>query len=97
RTCIRCGQCIKACVTNTLQPSGLADGLEGMFAPKHLMRLGGCGQSCNLCGQVCPTGAIRVSPHGEFRLAKGSYIELARERQMTFEPVGPTQDSFEYY
>ncbi len=57
--CIRCGECMKACATNTLQPIWLKAGLEGIFTPAMLPRLAACAVNCNVCGKVCPTGAIR--------------------------------------
>ena len=57
--CVRCGECMKACPTNTLQPIWLTAGLEGLFSPVMTPRLGACAVGCNTCGQVCPTGAIR--------------------------------------
>jgi MauM/NapG family ferredoxin protein len=60
--CIRCGQCLKVCLTNGLQPVLWEAGLEGLYTPRLLSRLGYCEYSCNLCGQVCPTGAIPSMP-----------------------------------
>lgn len=56
--CIRCGQCMKVCITNGLQPVLWEAGLEGLYTPRLLSRMGYCDYSCRLCGQVCPTGAI---------------------------------------
>ncbi len=56
--CIKCDECIKVCPTNVLQPAGLEAGLEGLWTPISVYRLGNCLQRCNLCGDVCPTGAI---------------------------------------
>jgi len=57
--CVRCGECMKACPTNTLQPVWLEAGLEGIFTPVMLPRLAACAVNCTACGKVCPTGAIR--------------------------------------
>jgi len=59
--CIRCLQCVRICASNggCLQPDGLAHGLSGLWAPAANMRTGYCEYNCNLCGNVCPTGAIR--------------------------------------
>ncbi len=57
--CSRCGQCMKVCPTNVLQPAVTAAGLEGLFTPQMDYRVGSCDWSCNECGKVCPTGAIR--------------------------------------
>lgn len=57
--CVRCGECMKVCIGNGLQPAFLQGGLEGMFTPVLAARTGYCEYNCTLCGQVCPTGAIR--------------------------------------
>ncbi|MEO0226118.1 MAG: 4Fe-4S binding protein [candidate division WOR-3 bacterium] len=57
--CIRCGECVKICPTNGLQPVLLQRGFGGLFTPQLIPRIGGCERNCNGCGQVCPTGAIR--------------------------------------
>jgi len=59
RTCIRCGECMKSCLTNTLQPCLWETGLSGLWTPKMDPRLAPCDQNCNVCGKVCPTQAIR--------------------------------------
>ena len=59
RTCIRCGECMKSCVTNTLQPSLWESGLSGLWTPRMDLRFAACEQNCNVCGKVCPTQAIR--------------------------------------
>jgi MauM/NapG family ferredoxin protein len=56
--CIRCGQCMKVCLTNGLQPVLWEAGLEGLYTARLIPRMGYCSYSCSLCGQVCPTGAI---------------------------------------
>jgi polyferredoxin len=56
--CIRCGECMKVCPNNALQPSWLEAGLEGMWSPVLVPRIGYCEPTCVLCSQVCPTGAI---------------------------------------
>lgn len=57
--CVRCGECMKVCLNNALQPSWLEGGVEGLFSPRLLPRLGYCEFNCTLCGQVCPSGAIQ--------------------------------------
>lgn len=56
--CIRCGECMKVCLTNALQPAFLEAGYFGVFSPIMIPRQGYCAYDCSLCGQVCPTGAI---------------------------------------
>jgi polyferredoxin len=57
--CVRCGECMKVCLTNGLQPTLFEAGLEGIWSPVLVSRLGYCEYYCTLCGQVCPTGAIK--------------------------------------
>ena len=58
--CVKCGACMKVCTTNGLQPTLLEAGLEGMWTPMLVPKIGYCEYNCTLCGQVCPTGAIRL-------------------------------------
>ncbi len=57
--CLRCGECMKVCLTNGLHPMGLQQGLEGLWTPVLVPVRGYCEFNCTLCGQICPTGAIR--------------------------------------
>lgn len=68
--CIRCGECFKACPNNVLQAEGLQQGLEGLWTPLVNADWAGCESSCNACGQICPTGAIRALPMEEKRVAR---------------------------
>lgn len=56
--CIRCGICMRVCPTSAIQPSAFEAGLEGLWTPLLVPRLGYCDYSCNACGQVCPVKAI---------------------------------------
>ena len=56
--CLRCSQCMKVCPTSGLQPTLFEAGLEGLWTPHLVPRLGYCDYGCNACGQVCPSGAI---------------------------------------
>ncbi len=56
--CIRCGECMRACPTGGLQPALLEGGLENLWTPILIPRIGYCDYSCNACGQVCPVQAI---------------------------------------
>lgn len=57
--CVRCGECMKVCPNNALHPTFLEAGWEGLWTPILIPRIGYCEHTCTLCGQVCPTGAIR--------------------------------------
>lgn len=57
--CTACGLCMKVCRTGGLQPALTEAGLEGLWTPRLVPRIGYCDHDCNLCGQICPTEAIR--------------------------------------
>lgn len=60
-SCLRCQECVKACSSTgqCLQPSGWELGWDRIWTPRARMREGYCEYSCTLCGQVCPSGAIK--------------------------------------
>jgi polyferredoxin len=79
--CVRCGECMRVCPTNALHPSGIENGVAGLWTPTFVFNIGYCeyycavsaddlaagrsGTTANLCGKVCPTGAIRPLTHAE--------------------------------
>jgi ferredoxin len=56
---VKCGECMKVCTTNGLQPAAFQAGLEGLWTPILMAQQGYCEYMCTLCGQVCPTQAIQ--------------------------------------
>jgi polyferredoxin len=59
--CIRCGQCMRVCPTNIIQPALWEAGVQGLWTPTVNFRIGrsGCTPHCIACTQICPTAAIR--------------------------------------
>ena len=55
---------MKVCPNNALHPAFFEAGIEGMWTPIFIMRIGYCEHSCVLCGQVCPTGATFKAKDG---------------------------------
>ena len=49
---------MKVCPNNALHPALTEAGLEGLWTPIVVPRIGYCESSCVLCSEVCPTGAI---------------------------------------
>jgi NAD-dependent dihydropyrimidine dehydrogenase PreA subunit len=68
--CIRCGECFKACPNDVLHPLRFQQGLDGLWTPHVVADWAGCESSCNACGQVCPTGAIRALPLDEKKVCR---------------------------
>jgi polyferredoxin len=82
--CVRCGECMKVCPTNVLQPTALQSGIEGVFSPRldprFIVEQSYCEYDCTLCGQVCPTGAIpRLTAEAKHEHPTGkAYFDHAR-------------------
>jgi ferredoxin len=60
--CLRCGACMKVCMRNAIHPALHESGWEGVFTPIMDFEIGYCEYNCTLCGQVCPSEAIRRLP-----------------------------------
>jgi polyferredoxin len=84
RRCVKCGECMKVCITNGLQPTLLEAGLEGIWSPLLVSRIGYCEYSCTLCGQVCPTGAIKELAVEEKQKVKIGLAFIDRGRCLPF-------------
>ncbi len=67
RRCVRCGECMKVCIGRALHPALFEAGATGLWTPLLVARLGYCEYNCTLCGQVCPTGALKRLPIEEKR------------------------------
>jgi ferredoxin len=82
--CIKCGQCMRVCPTNIIQPATLEAGLEGLWTPLLNFRVGtsGCQLNCIACGNVCPTSAIRPLSLDE-KLGRGEFAERGPVRMGT--------------
>ncbi|MDW8068072.1 MAG: 4Fe-4S binding protein [Anaerolineae bacterium] len=78
--CLRCGLCVRACPTGAIQPALLEGGLESLWTPVLVPRLGYCDYSCNACGQVCPVEAIPpLSLEEKRRAVMGrAYVDRSR-------------------
>ncbi|MEW6357308.1 MAG: DUF6599 family protein [Planctomycetota bacterium] len=56
--CVRCGECMRICPNNAIHPTLLEAGLEGLWTPKLIPRIGHCIYECTRCGDICPSGAL---------------------------------------
>jgi Pyruvate/2-oxoacid:ferredoxin oxidoreductase delta subunit len=69
-----------ACPTGGLQPDLGRGGIEGLFSPILVPRVGYCEFHCTLCGQVCPTHAIKKLsiPEKVTTVIGKAYIDTSR-------------------
>ena len=84
QTCVRCGECMKVCITNGLQPAFLEAGAEGLWTPVLVPVIGYCEYNCTLCGQVCPTGAIAKLKLEEKQPVKIGSASIDRSKCLPF-------------
>jgi len=82
--CVKCGACMKVCPTSGLQPACFESGMEGLWSPVLVPRLGYCEYRCTLCGQVCPTGAIRRLSLAEKERVKIGLALIAKDRCLPY-------------
>lgn len=54
-------------------------GLSGLFMPRFDFGAGFCNLNCNLCGQVCPTGAITTFSLEEKKRLRVGVVKFIRE------------------
>lgn len=83
--CVRCGECMVACPTNTLQPIWFAAGLPALFSPAITPRRGFCDPNCHECGNVCPTNAIRPIDTSDRIWAKTGTAYIIRQKCLAWE------------
>lgn len=87
--CIKCSECMKVCPKNFLHPAFLETGVEGMFTPIGIGKLGYCEHTCNACGQVCPTQAIEAKPLYEKQELKIGLAIIRKDRCLTYASQTP--------
>lgn len=77
KRCIKCGQCMRICPTNVIQPASIAGGVENLWTPALNNRIGtsGCQLNCVACGHICPTSAIRPISFEE-KVGVGEFAEF---------------------
>jgi len=57
--CTACHLCVSKCPSHVLKPALMEYGLAGIMQPTVSFEKGFCNFDCTLCGELCPTGAIR--------------------------------------
>ena len=79
--CTGCNLCVAKCPTKVLKAATLEYGLAGTMMPVMDFARGYCEKDCTLCGEACPTGAIRRLTKEEKAKTKIGRAELAADWQ----------------
>ena len=79
--CTACNLCVAKCPSKVLRPATLEYGLAGVMMPVMDFSRGCCEKECTLCGEVCPTGAIRRLTKEEKSKTKIGCAELVPDWQ----------------
>ncbi len=68
--CLRCGDCVRACLTQCLEPAPREFGAGELWTPRFNPALGKCEyELCGrACAEACPVRAIRRPPDEEVRI-----------------------------
>lgn len=83
--CVRCGECMAACPTNTLQPIWFKAGFPALFSPAVTPRRGFCDPQCHECARVCPTRAMQHLNERDRIWAKTGTARIIREKCLAWE------------
>jgi ferredoxin len=83
-SCIRCGECMKACPTGILKPAGFEHGVRALWTPVMVATEGYCEKGCNACSQACPTNAIMKYPVEEKYSFKAGTAVFENSRCVSF-------------
>ncbi|HEY9166856.1 MAG TPA: 4Fe-4S binding protein [Candidatus Kryptonia bacterium] len=78
-TCTACQLCVSSCPTSVLQPSFLDYSISGMFQPTMDYSVNFCNYDCKICGDVCPTGAIKRQTVDEKKLVQIGKSKFKKE------------------
>ncbi len=73
KNCVSCLLCVSHCPSKVLKPSFDEYGIDGVFMPVMNYPKSFCIYECNVCGSVCPTGAIK-----SISLEEKSKIQIGR-------------------
>ena len=82
KRCIKCGQCMRVCPTNVIQPAGIDGGLENLWTPVLNNRIGssGCQFNCVACGQKLLSDLIVIddlgTKHGTGEFASAGPVKI---------------------
>ncbi|MBN1472437.1 MAG: 4Fe-4S dicluster domain-containing protein [Syntrophaceae bacterium] len=84
RACTACHLCVSACPTKVITPSFSEYGISGMLQPRMNYEKSFCDYECNVCGRVCPSGAILPLPLAEKKYTQIGVVELLKDKCIVY-------------
>lgn len=78
-SCTACHACVGRCPSQVLQPSLFGYGAAGLFMPHLDPEAGFCNLNCNLCSEICPSGAITPFTLEEKKRIQVGVAEFVRD------------------
>lgn len=84
QACTACSLCVASCPTQVLTPTFMDFGESGFMQPKMNYEKSYCDYECNVCGKVCPTGAIMPLLLEEKKLTQIGEAELLEDVCVVF-------------
>ena len=83
--CTACQLCVTKCPEQVLKPAFLQYGISGITQPHlsfstHVF----CTYDCNICSNVCPTGALQPLPMAEKKLTQLGVANFRRNKCVVF-------------
>ena len=84
QSCSACHLCVSACPTKVITPSFLDYGIGGLFQPLMNYSKSFCDYECNICGRVCPTGAILSLPLEDKKFTQIGTVDLLKDKCVVY-------------
>ena len=84
QSCSACHLCVSACPTKVITPSFLEYGIGGLFQPLMNYPHSFCEYECNVCGRVCPTGAILPLSLQEKKITQIGEVDLLKDKCVVY-------------
>jgi len=82
--CISCHLCVSKCPSHVIKPAFLEYGLDGMMQPHLYFDHGYCNYDCTVCGEVCPTGALKPLTVEEKHLTQMGQVQFIIENCIVY-------------
>jgi polyferredoxin len=78
--CTACQLCVARCPEQVLRPAVAENGWKGFWQPLMDFDRAFCAYDCNICGQVCPTGALTPLPLERKQITRAGMVHFFKGR-----------------